>query len=74
MYSSLKTLVSKDEWKKYVETLISEAQGKKDIIRLLYICTQEKMWQEYMDYIRKNPSIYNIDDAPKEVKNYSKMK
>ena len=68
MYSSLKTLVSKDEWKKYVETLISEAQGKKDIIRLLYICTQEKMWQEYMDYIRKNPSIYNIDDAPKEVK------
>ncbi len=68
MYSSLKTLVSKDDWKKYVETLISEAQGKKDIIRLLYICTQEKMWQEYMDYIRKNPSIYNIDDAPKEVK------
>ena len=68
MYSSLKTLVSKDEWKKYVETLISEAQCKKDIIRLLYICTQEKMWQEYMDYVRKNPSIYNIDDAPKEVK------
>lgn len=68
MYSSLKTLVSKDEWKKYVETLISEAQGKKDIIRLLYRCTQEKMWQEYMDYVRKNPSIYNIDDAPKEVK------
>ena len=68
MYYSLKTLVSKDEWKKYVETLISEAQGKKDIIRLLYICTQEKMWQEYMDYVRKNPSIYNIDDAPKEVK------
>ena len=68
MYSSLKTLVSKDEWKKYVETLISEAQGKKDIIRLFYIYTQEKMWQEYMDYIRKNPSIYNIDDAPKEVK------
>lgn len=26
------------------------------------------MWQEYMCYIRKNPSIYNIDDAPKEVK------
>ena len=68
MYAILKNLVPKDEWKKYVETLISEAQGKKDIIRLLYICTQEKMWQEYMDYIRKNPSIYNIDDAPKEVK------
>lgn len=68
MYANLKTLVPKDEWVKYVDTLISEAQGKKDIIRLLYIYTQEKMWQEYMCYIRKNPSIYNIDDAPKEVK------
>ena len=68
MYSILKTLICKAEWKKYVETLISEAQGKKDIIRLLYIYTQEKMWQEYMDYIRKNPSIYNIDETPKEVK------
>lgn len=68
MYAILKNLVPKNEWKKYIETLISEAQGKKDIIRLFYIYTQEKMWQEYMDYIRKNPSIYNIDDAPKEVK------
>ncbi len=32
------------------------------------------MWQEYMGYIRKNPSIYNIDDTPKEVKSYSKTK
>lgn len=68
MYSILKALVPKNEWKKYVDTLISEAQGKKDIIRLLFIYTQEKMWHEYMCYIRKNPSIYNIDDAPKEVK------
>ena len=68
MYSILKTLVPKGEWAKYVETLISEALGKKDIVRLLYIYTQEKMWLEYMEYIRKNPSIYNIDDAPKEVK------
>lgn len=68
MYSVLKSLVPHEEWEKYVKTLISEAQGKKDIVRLLYIYTQEKMWQEYMDYIRKNPSIYDIDDAPKEVK------
>lgn len=68
MYAILKNLVPKDEWKKYVETLISEAQSKRDDIRLLYIYTQGKMWQEYMDYIRKNPSIYNLDDAPKEVK------
>jgi len=68
MYSVLKSLVPHDEWGKYAKTLISEAQGKKDIVRLLYIYTQEKMWQEYMGYIRKNPSIYNIDDTPKEVK------
>lgn len=68
MYSVLKSLVPYEEWGKYVKTLISEAQDKKDIVRQLYIYTQEKMWQEYMDYIRKNPSIYDIDDAPKEVK------
>lgn len=68
MYSVLKSLVPREEWEIYVQTLISEAQGKKDIVRLLYIYTQEKMWQEYMDYIRKNPSMYAIDDAPKEVK------
>ena len=68
MYSVLKSLVPHEEWGKYVKTLISEAQGKKDIVRQLYIYTQEKMWQEYMDYIRKNPSIYDIDDTPGEVK------
>lgn len=68
MYSVLKSLVPYEEWGKYVKTLISEAQNKKDIVRQLYIYSQEKMWQEYMDYIRKNPSIYDIDDAPKEVK------
>lgn len=68
MYSVLKSLVPHEEWEIYVQTLISEAQNKKDIVRQLYIYTQEKMWQEYMDYIRKNPSIYDIDDTPSEVK------
>lgn len=68
MYSVLKSLVPHEEWGTYVKTLVTEAQDNKDIVRLLYIYTQEKMWQEYMDYIRKNPSIYDIDDAPSEVK------
>lgn len=68
MYSVLKSLVPNEEWGKYVKTLIDDTHGKKDIVRLLYIYTQEKMWQEYMDYIRKNPSLYDIDDAPAEVK------
>ena len=67
MYSVLKSLISHNEWAKYVETLISEAKSYRDTGRLLYIYSEEKMWQEYMDYLRKNPSTYNIDGAPKEV-------
>ncbi len=68
MYSELKFLIPQNEWSNYVETLISEAKDKKEIRHLLFIYTQEKMWQEYMDYLRKYPSTYNIDQAPKEVK------
>jgi len=68
MYSKMKTLVPKSECGKYVETLISEAIGKRDAVRLLYIYIQEKMWDRYMEYIRKNPSTFQIDEAPMEVK------
>lgn len=68
MYSTMKTLVTNDEWSKYVETLISEAQRERDSSRLLFIYTEEKMWDRYMEYIRKNPSTYIIDDAPKDLK------
>lgn len=68
MYSVLKSLIPQNEWSKYVDTLISEAKGKKEIGHILFIYTQEKMWQEYMEYLRKNPSTYNIDYAPEEVK------
>lgn len=67
MYSVLKSLISHNEWAKYVKSLISEAKSKRDPGRLLYIYIEEKMWQEYMDYLRKNPSAYNIDGAPEEV-------
>ena len=68
MYTALKSLVPKNEWTKYVETLIAEAKGKRASVHLLHIYVEEKMWQKYLDYLRKNPSTYNIDDAPKEVK------
>lgn len=68
MYAVLKSLIPKAGWQKYVETLISEAMGCNDIDKLLFIYTKEKMWPQYMEYIRRNPSIYNIDKAPKEVK------
>lgn len=72
MYAVLKSLVPRNDWTKYVKTLIGEAENKKDITRLLYIYTQEKMWQEYMEFLRKYPSTGNIDKAPKEVKNLFK--
>lgn len=68
MYSKQKSLVNPEDWGRHVENLISEANQKQDTGRLLYIYTQEKMWDNYMNYLRKNPSTYNIDDAPKEVK------
>lgn len=68
MYSVMKTLVPNNEWDKYAETLISEAQRVKDSSRLLLIYTEEKMWERYMEYIRKNPSTYLIDETPREVK------
>ena len=51
----------------YVEVLIQEAiKSRNDMIQL-FIYAQEKMWERYMDYIRKNYAIYNFDDTPKEI-------
>ena len=68
MYLKIKTLVPLSQWRDYAETLISESVSKRDNGRLLFIYTQEKMWERFMEYLRKNPSAYNIDDSPKEVK------
>ena len=67
MYAVLKSIIPNNKWAEYVQTLINEARSKQDIGRLLHIYVEEKMWKEYMEYLRKNPSTYNIDDAPKEV-------
>lgn len=68
MYSKIKTLVPLNQWSNHIKTLISEAISKRDDGRLLFIYTQEKMWERFMEYLRKNPSTYNIDDSPQEVK------
>lgn len=65
MYSLMKSLVEKDKWNGYVESLLTDKGCRS--CQLLYIYVQEKMWNRYMDYIRKNPEMYVIDDAPKEV-------
>ncbi len=64
MYAVMKSLIPQDEWMEYVKTL----SDKKDTVRLLYIYAQEKMWREYIDFLRKDPSTSNIDEAPEELK------
>ncbi len=64
MYAVMKSLIPQDEWMEYVKTL----SDKNDTVRLLYIYAQEKMWREYMDFLRKDPSTSNIDEAPEELK------
>lgn len=67
MYDVMKATVPAEEWNNYVEALIQEAiKSRNDMIQL-FIYVQEKMWERYMDYIRKNYAIYNFDDAPKEI-------
>ena len=68
MYSKIKALVPLNQWSNYVETLISVTASKRDDDRLLFIYTQEKMWERFMEYLQKNPSAYNIDNSPQEVK------
>lgn len=68
MYAAIKALIPADEWPKYVESLIDDASGPAASILLPFIFTAERMWNEYMDYIRTNPTIYNIDHAPLELK------
>lgn len=67
MYAQMKSIVSNGEWNDFVDTLIKEASKKRDWVRALFIYTQEKMWDRYMEYLRKSPSIYNLDEAPRQV-------
>ncbi len=68
IYSTLKSLIPPDEWPEYVKTLIKEVKNKRYNHYLPYIYTQEKMWEEYMKYLRKDPSLYEIEEAPQEVR------
>ena len=72
MYAIMKSIVSNGEWNDFVDTLIKEASKKRDGVRTLFIYTQEKMWDRYMEYLRKSPSIYHLDDAPRQVWNLYK--
>ena len=68
MYRLMKSLVPEEKWNDWVNTLLKESEDKRDIRRILFIYTQEKMWDKYMNWLRKNATTYNLDAAPQEVK------
>ena len=67
IYGQMKSIVLEDEWNDFVETLIKDAVSSRSYFRMLFIYSQEKMWDRYMDYLRKSPVIHELDDAPEEV-------
>ncbi|MDE5882400.1 MAG: hypothetical protein K2H60_11780 [Muribaculaceae bacterium] len=68
MYRLMKSLVPEEKWNDWVNTLLKESEDKREIRRILFIYTQEKMWDKYMNWLRKNATTYNLDAAPQEVK------
>ena len=67
MYSQMKSIVMEEEWKDFVVKLLKEAASSRSYYRMLFIYSQEKMWDRYMDYLRKSPAIHELDDAPEDV-------
>lgn len=73
MYAFMKSYVTNEEWSDFVNSLLKEALKKSDEVREIFIYTQEKMWDRYMELLRKSPSIYKIDDVPKDLWNLYKV-
>lgn len=70
MYSLIKSKVDTDLWPEWQEGLIRDASKSK--YQLLYIFTQEKLWDRYMDYLKSNPTRYLLEEAPSAVRNLNK--
>lgn len=68
MYGLMKSLVAPSEWSRYVDSLLREAEECRDTCTITYIYTQEKLWDRYMEFLRKAPLLYQLDNAPEELK------
>lgn len=67
MYALMKSNVADEKWGDFVELLIKEALKTRNEARELFIYTQEKMWDRYMEYLRRAHATYKLDDAPQEL-------
>lgn len=67
MYDLMKSLINNDKWPEFVESLLKDENCIRSTHEL-FIYTQEKMWSRYMEYLRNNPNIYYLKNAPEEVR------
>lgn len=70
MYSLMKSIIDKSAWSDWIGTLIKDAS--KSQYQLLFIFTQEKLWTEYLEFLKSNPTQYLLEEAPSEVRNINK--
>lgn len=68
MYGLMKSLITPDNWMLWVESLLKESKEQRKSTQILYIYTQEEMWDKYLAYLRMNATLYSLDDAPKEIR------
>lgn len=67
MYALMKSKVAPSDWHDWMENLIKDSS--KSEYQLLYLYTQEKLWDRYMEYLKSHPTRYGLEEAPKEVRN-----
>lgn len=70
MYALMKEKVDNSAWPHWRDALIKDA--KKSQYQLLYIFTQERLWTDYLNYLKSNPTQYLLEQAPAEVRNVNK--
>ena len=66
----MKETVDDSAWPHWRDALIKDA--KKSQYQLLYIFTQERLWTDYLNYLKSNPTQYLLEEAPAEVRNVNK--
>ncbi len=68
IYTLMKAIAPDEEWESHLDMLINEALRLDQRTQLLYIYTREKMWDRYIEFLRRHPSLRNLEEAPAEVR------
>lgn len=70
-YAMIKNAVPSEEWSGYVSHLIEkitrEQRHGSDYFKLRFIYIEEGMWEEYMQLLKHNASLANMEEAEKHL-------